>query len=72
MEIKMYFKSKLALDRIAHLKKHSGYSVEFCTLNCACGESWGARIMDENLITVEKLYLCPGCYYGVPFVARGE
>lgn len=77
---KVYFKTQKSLsesineinERIRPINTPAMFTAKRQTVTCACGESEGSVIVDENGKVVEYFILCESCYENAALKQRGE
>lgn len=70
--MKTYFETQQAIDKAANEKKNEGFEIEYGVLTCACGQTNGYKIMNDQYCTLEVLIFCESCYDDAAFKERGE
>ena len=62
METK-HFKNSLTFNKHLTSMSKKGYYIEYSTIQCNCGDSEGAYVVNvENRESIEKCILCSHCY----------
>jgi hypothetical protein len=46
--MKTYFETQQAIDKAANEKKNEGFEIEYGVLTCACGQTNGYKIMNDQ------------------------
>ena len=71
---KLYFKTAEALELASIDRIEAGFTIrqESTGVKCACGQSFGYSVFDDDFNRVELLILCEACYNEAPAMERGE